>query len=77
MCAAVSETKHSLCLQVKRRTHAAVDVLPSLSVVSGGAGVETSPVVGHPIPLQEQEESLGATHAAVVTGTLQTAPTVL
>lgn len=58
-------------------THAAVDVLPSLSVVSSRAGVETRSVVRHPLPLQEQEESIGATHAAVVTGTLQTAPAVL
>ncbi len=58
-------------------THATVDVLSSLSVVSSGASVETSSMVRYPVPLQEQEESLGATHTAVFTGTLQTASTVL
>lgn len=70
MDANVSEAQH-------HRTHAAVDVLPSLPVVSSGAGVETRSMVGYPLPLQEQEESLGATHTAVVSGTLQTAATVL
>jgi len=61
----------------EKRTHAAVDVPPSLSVVSSRTGMETSAKMRHPLPLQEQEESLWATHAAVVTRTLQTAPTVI
>lgn len=60
-----------------KRTHAAVDVLSSLSIVSSRTGVETGAVVRHPIPLQEQEEPLGAANTAVVTGTLQAAATVL
>lgn len=60
-----------------KRTHAAVDVLPSLSVVSSRAGVDTSSMVGQLFPVQDQEESFRTTHTAIVTGTLQTTPTVL
>lgn len=61
----------------QKHTHAAVDVLPSLSVVSSGAGVETGSMVRYPLPLQEQEEPLGTTHTAVIAGTLQAASTVI
>lgn len=57
-------------------THAVVPVPPLLFKVSSGTQLETRPVVGHPFPLQEQDEALLAANAAVVLGALQTALTL-